>query len=440
MRKTTPTGFPDILPEKAIKKEKLVNTIIDVYRRFGFVPLETPVVEFQDVLIDEQTDFNLFQVSSSRERASGEADPMAMRFDLTVPLSRVIAQYPDLAKPFKRYQLGTVFRGERPQKGRYRQFSQLDADIVGTASVYADIEIISMMREVMFSLEIPRFTIRVNTRKVLNALPSYAKFPTEKLREVLIILDKRDKISTQELQDLLMQETAVNETTARALITFGGISGKPQDVVTHLEELFGDLPEAVEGLQELRTIAQALASSEHGDSNVIFDMSIIRGLAYYTGPVFETTLDDAPELGSVYSGGRYDELIGKYLGNNQNIAAVGASVGVDRLLAVLEELEQRGLSQKTQAQGSIVLVQDDKVLPYAFQIASKIRSQGHVCDLYLGKEKNLGKQFAYAEAKNFSRAFIVGEDEQNSSTVIVKNLLTRDQNQIALENILDFLD
>ncbi len=280
MRKTTPTGFPDLLPEKAIKKEKIVSTITDVYRRFGFVPLETPVVEFQDVLIDEQTDFNLFQVSSSRERASGEADPMAMRFDLTVPLSRVVAQYPELVRPFKRYQFGTVFRGERPQKGRYRQFSQLDADIVGSASIFADIEVISMMREVMYALMVPAFTIRVNTRNVLNALPYYANFPTEKLRDVLIVLDKRDKISKSELQELLIKETSVSEASAELLIEFGGISGKPMDVMNSLEKLFGDLPQAVLGLQELRTLAEALEDSEHGDSNIIFDMSIIRGLAY----------------------------------------------------------------------------------------------------------------------------------------------------------------
>jgi histidyl-tRNA synthetase len=439
MRKTTPTGFPDLLPEKAIKKEKIVSTITDVYRRFGFVPLETPVVEFQDVLIDEQTDFNLFQVSSSRERASGEADPMAMRFDLTVPLSRVVAQYPELVRPFKRYQFGTVFRGERPQKGRYRQFSQLDADIVGSASIFADIEVISMMREVMYALIVPAFTIRVNTRNVLNALPYYANFPTEKLRDVLIVLDKRDKISKSELQELLIKETSVSEASAELLIEFGGISGKPMDVMNSLEKLFGDLPQAVLGLQELRTLAEALETSEHGDSNITFDMSIIRGLAYYTGPVFETTLDDAPELGSVYSGGRYDNLIGKYLGNGQNIPAVGASVGVDRLLAVLEELELRGLTEKTQAGGSIVLVQDDTVLDYAFQIASKVRSQGQLCDLYLGKEKNLGKQFAYAESKNLAQAFIVGEDEQKKSTIIVKNLITREQQEIAFNELTEFL-
>ncbi len=435
MKKATPTGFPDVLPEKAQKKERIVQTIVEVYRRFGFVPLETPVVEFQDLLVGEQTDFNLFSVNSSRERQRGEGEPLAMRFDLTVPLSRVVAQYPELPKPFKRYQLGMVFRGERPQKGRYRQFAQLDADIVGSANIFADIEVITMMREVMRALELPKFTIKVNTRNILNALPDYASFDSGLIRPVLTILDKRDKISREELQQLLVTEARVDELAVNKLIEFGNIVGEPTEVVEQLQELFKQVPSAQKGLLELAEIASALATTTWGTDNIVFDMSIIRGLAYYTGPVFETVLDDVPELGSVYSGGRYDELIGKLLDNGQLIPAVGASVGVDRLLAVLEELETRGLVKPSISKGSIVLVQDESVFEYAFAVANKIRSTGAVCDLYLGKDINLSKQFGYAEGKNYELAYIVGERERENKTVMQKNLLTREQREITIDEL-----
>ena len=434
MKKTTPTGFPDILPDKARQKEDIVSKIAEVYRRYGFVPLETPIVEFQDTLVDEQTDFNLFHVHSSKERQSGEAEAIAMRFDLTVPLARVVAQYSELLKPFKRYQLGTVFRGERPQKGRYRQFSQLDADIVGSSSVFADIEIITMMREVMYSLEVSAFTIRVNTRNILNALPVYANFSFDKLRDVLVILDKRDKVSREELATMLKQELSLETETIEKLIVFGEIKGTPQEVLEKLETLFATTSEAKKGLQELYSLSRALDLQENKDKNIIFDMSIIRGLAYYTGLVFETVLDDLPEFGSVYSGGRYDELIGKYLDGKQSVPAVGASVGVDRLLAAFKELEEKGLKQEVPAQGSIVLVQDDAVLEYAFLVATHLRSKGIICDLYLGKDASLGKQFSYAESKRYERAYIVGKNEQEKSTVIVKELITRTQSEISFDD------
>jgi len=422
----TPSGFRDLLPKEAQQKEDMIQKIISVYRKYGFSPLETPIVEFQSTLVGDVTDFNLFNVNSNRERKKGSAQSMAMRFDLTVPLARVVVQYPELPKPFKRYQLGEVFRGERPQKGRYRQFTQLDADIVGSDSIYADADIILMMYSVMNVLGINNFKIRVNTRKILNALPELVGFSEKILRDVLILLDKRDKVSQEELLNLLLQK-GLSEKQAEQLVDFGNLSGSRTEVLQGLQELFSGIESAQEGLSDLETINEVVSATD--SEKIIFDMSIIRGLAYYTGAVFETVLDDYPQFGSVYSGGRYDNLIEKLGG--PDISAVGASVGVDRLLAVLSEMKS---SNEQKRDGYVVLVQDSSVLSYAFSIAEKIRSLNIECDVYTGS-KNLGSQFGYAESKGYLNAIILGQNELENKSLIVKDLVTRNQKEIPFVDI-----
>lgn len=414
----TPTGFRDILPKEARQKEDMVQKIMSVYRQYGFSPLETPIVEFTETLIGDATDFNLFSVNSSRERKTGEAKDMSMRFDLTVPLARAMSAHRDLPKPFKRYQLGEVFRGERPQKGRYRQFTQLDADIVGADSVYTDADVILMMSAVMQKLGIEKFTIRVNTRKILNALPEYIGFETEKLRDVLIVLDKRDKISREELVELLVQVGVSNE-QADKLVEFGSVSGTRDTVLAWLKENVSTTSSAKEAIDDLEKI-NAVLSQEEGKSNIIFDLSIIRGLGYYTGTIFETVLDEYPQYGSVYSGGRYDGLIEKLGG--PSLPAIGASVGVDRLLAALSEMKD-GANKKD---GYMVFALDDAYLGFALQIAENLRIRGEVVDLFTGQTKK-GKQFQYAEDKNYRYAIIVGEEEYNEKKVTIRNLETREQ-------------
>lgn len=414
----TPTGFRDILPKEARQKEDMIQKIISVYRQYGFSPLETPVVEYTETLIGDATDFNLFSVNSNKERKTGEAKDMSLRFDLTVPLARAMAAHRDLPKPFKRYQLGEVFRGERPQKGRYRQFTQLDADIVGADSVYTDADVILMMHAVMQKLEIEKFTIRVNTRKILNALPEYIGFETEKLRDVLIMLDKRDKISREELVSLLVQ-VGVSDEQANRLVEFGSVSGKRDTVIAWLKENAGNTASAKEAIADLEKINSVLSQDKEKD-NVIFDLSIIRGLGYYTGTIFETVLDEYPQYGSVYSGGRYDGLIEKLGG--PSLPAIGASVGVDRLLAALSEMKD-GISKK---EGYMVFALDDAYLGFALEIAETLRTRGEAADLFTGQTKK-GKQFQYAEEKNYQYAVIVGEEEYNDKKVTIRNLETREQ-------------
>lgn len=423
----TPTGFRDILPEEARKKEDMIQTIISVYRKYGFDPLETPIVEYTETLIGDATDFNLFSVASSKERKTGEAKDMSLRFDLTVPLARAVGEYGDLARPFKRYQLGEVFRGERPQKGRYRQFTQLDADVVGSDSIYTDADVILMMDSVMQTLGIQAYTIRVNTRKILNMLPQFAGFDESLLRDVLIALDKRDKITKEELETMLL-DIGISKEGTQKLVSFGAVSGERKEVLSWLTTHFDTTNEMVhEAISDLQTIDTILSQGNHGKENIIFDMSIIRGLGYYTGTIFETTLNEYPQYGSVYSGGRYDGLIEKLGG--PSVPAIGASVGVDRLLAALSEMNSALTDMK---QGYMVCALDDAYLAYALHIAEIVRAKGFVCDVFTGATKK-GKQFQYAESKNYQKAIIVGEDEYNAQEITIRDLQTREQERVSLQ-------
>jgi histidyl-tRNA synthetase len=285
----TPSGFRDLLPDEARKREYIIEKVREVYSRFGFEPLETPVAEFEEIIVGEKAgDFNLFYLDSNKERQSdGEKESIALRFDLTVPLARVVSQYGNaLPRPFKRYQVGYSFRGERPQKGRFRQFVQFDADVVGAKSIVADTEMISMITEVMKAIGVSQFVVRVNTRTLLNSLPQYIGFAENLLREVLVILDKSEKISKDEFV-LELSRLRISEQAIKKLEEFSGIAGERGGVIESLKAFFGDYQDAMPGILELETIHEGL-SSLGIQTEVVFDMKIIRGLGYYTGPVFET--------------------------------------------------------------------------------------------------------------------------------------------------------
>lgn len=430
----TPSGFRDLLPEEALLRENMINTIVEVYKRFGFAPLETPVAEFEEVIVGEKaSDFNLFRLESNKERQSGEGkEDISLRFDLTVPLARVVSQYGnDLPRPFKRYQVGSVFRGERPQKGRFRQFTQLDADVVGAKSLMADSEMILMITEVMKALEVGEFVVRVNTRTLLNTLPEAIGFPENILKEVLIVLDKVEKISEQEFLDELSR-LRVSEDASAKILEFSKISGGRDGVLDALKDFFASVSDAEEGIEELETINQNLNASGVG-SEVIFDMKIIRGLGYYTGPVFETNLKKAPEYGSVMSGGRYDNLTERFM--NQSLPAVGVSVGVDRLQSAISELGLYSGNSKTKV---AVLSASETCDSYAMSACQKLREMDLVVDLYTGGKRDFKDMFVYAEQGGATYAVVVGENEMKAKTVTIKNLQTRDQQEIELAKISEY--
>ena len=417
--KGTPSGFRDIGPEESALKRWVVRTIEGIYMRYGFVPIETPIVEFAEILADEVTDFNLFMVSPSKERQKGTAVALAMRFDQTVPLARFVSENSAITKPFKRYVFGPVFRGESPQAGRYRQFDQFDADIVGSSNISSDIEVLLVMRDVMKAIVGDKFTIRTNTRKLLNCLPVVFGFEESNLKEVLIALDKRDKISPENLKKLLT-DLGLSDDTAVGIMDFGSLSGAPSDVLANVKKICGSYPEAEEAINDLEVVAQTLTAC--GVAEIEFDMSIIRGLSYYTGMVFETVLHEAKEFGSVYSAGRYDGLVAKF--GAQETPAVGASVGVDRLVAALTAMKYK---PKDDCLKAIVMVTDVKMIPYAFLISDYCHNAGIPCEVYTGNKRKLGDQFAYADSKGYDYTLIADSSDQENQTVKVRDQKTKIQ-------------
>ena len=427
---STPSGFRDLLPSEAAGRQHIIDCITRVYKKFGFLPLETPVAEFENILISESaSDFNLFRLESTSQRLSGDKEDVALRFDLTVPLARAVSQYGNaLPRPFKRYQAGYVFRGERPQKGRYRQFMQFDADMVGTKNLIADSEIIFMITEIMKELQVSDFVVRVNTRTILNILPQFISFPQNLLKEVLIVLDKAEKISQEELVQEL-RRLRIAEDGIEKIKQFSNIAAKPQDAIKQLKNFFGDFQDVQAGIAELETISEYLENFGVEDK-VIFDMKIIRGFAYYTGPVFETNLLSAPEFGSVVSGGRYDNLVERF--TSQSLPAVGVSVGVDRLETALRTI---GVLENFVTDKKIVVF-SQQPNPYTAQVALELRKNNSAVDVYVGSKNEFRDIFSYAESTQATYVVILGTEEEANRTVSIKNIKTREQKTFEFSDLI----
>lgn len=419
-------GFRDYLPAQMNARLKMIATIRRVYELYGFQPLDTPAQEYR-VTLTGYGEENTKQIFRFR---NPEEEEVALRFDLTVPLARVVAQYPDLQLPFRRYQVAPVWRCDKPDPGRFREFIQFDLDAVGVTSLAADAEILCAMHDTLKALGIERFKIKFSDRKVLNSLLDFAGIPHEQAHNVFRVLDKLEKIglsgvaaelttgridaSGDKIPGLGLLESSV----ARIKEFLAVPLGKRRDVLTALAALFNNVASAKEAVEELRVICDSLDTMEISDENVLLDQTIARGLDYYTGPVFEATLNDAPEFGSVFGGGRYDGLVERFLG--RKIPAVGASIGVDRLFAAMEKLGLHELAPST-ARVIVTVMEPSRLADYQ-KLTREIRQAGINCEMYLGDEKSLGKQLQYANRQQIPLAIIIGSDEFAKGEVTIKNL------------------
>lgn len=419
-------GFRDYLPAQMNARLKMIATIRRVYESYGFQPLETPAQEYRVTLLGygEENTKQIFSFQNPEE------EDVALRFDLTVPLARVVAQYPDLPLPFRRYQVAPVWRTDKPDPGRFREFLQFDIDSVGTATLAADVEILCAMYDALRALGFERFRIKFSDRKVLNSLLDFAGIPHASSHNVFRILDKLDKIGldgvTAELTRGRMDAsgdkipglglTAAQVDGIKAFLALP--RGNRREVLGALTTLFQNVPSAVDALAELTFLCDSLDLLGIPDAQVRLDLSIARGLDYYTGPVFEASLDDAPEFGSVFGGGRYDGLVERFLG--RSIPAVGASVGVDRLLAAMQKL---GLVDDAPATAQVlVTIMEPAQLPVYQQLTRTLRQAGVNTEMYLGEERSLGKQLQYANRQRIPVAVIIGTDELARGEVTIKNL------------------
>lgn len=419
-------GFRDYLPAQMNARLKMIAAIRRVYESYGFQPLETPAQEHRVTLLGYGEE-NTKQIFSFR---NPEDEEVALRFDLTVPLARVVAQYPDLPLPFRRYQVAPVWRTDKPDPGRFREFLQFDIDSVGTATLAADVEILCAMYDALRALGFERFRIKFSDRKVLNGLLDFAGIPHASSHNVFRILDKLDKIG---LDGVAAELTGGRVDPSGDRIPGLGLTsaqvgkigeflalpkGNRKDVLAGLQRLFHALPSAAQALAELTFLCDSLDVLGIPEAQVQLDLSIARGLDYYTGPVFEASLDDAPEFGSVFGGGRYDGLVERFLG--RRIPAVGASIGVDRLLAAMQKL---GLIDEAPATAQVlVTVMEPARLPEYQTLTRSLRQAGLNTEMYLGEEKSLGKQLQYANRQRIPVAVIVGSDEFARGDVTIKNL------------------
>ena len=421
----TVKGMRDYLPETVIARRKIIETVRTVFERYGFVPLDTPALEYVETLIGHgDTSKNIFRSKSPEE------EDVALRFDLTVPLARVVSQYDQLPKPFRRYQVANVWRADKPDPGRFREFIQFDLDIVRSSSMTADTEVLCGMYDVFTALGIKNFLVRFSSRKLLDALLSYAEIPNVLSKNVFRILDKLDKISFNDVAlELTIGRTDASGDKIKGLgLTNAQVQrikqfldlpkGTRADSLSNVENLFVDVTSAKEGISELKDICNYLNALNIPEEKVQIDFSLARGLDYYTGPVFEAILLDAPEFGSVFGGGRYDGLVQRFLG--KNIPAVGASTGIDRLLAALEKLQLIETIPST-AHVLITVMERNRMSDY-LMLTRELRGAGINTELYMGDEKGLGKQLQYANKMQISLAIIIGSNEFEKNEVTIKDL------------------
>lgn len=421
-------GLRDLLPDQMLARQRMVDTIRGVYENYGFVPLSTPAIEFLDVLsgsAGQEAQQSIFRVSNP------EKEDLGLRFDLTVPLARVIAQYPELPRPFRRYQVASVWRADKPDKGRYREFTQFDLDSVGVESEIADTEIIAGMCDTLSALGIDRYLVRFSSRAILNLLLSFAGISAEQGVDVFRVLDKLDKVGLDKVKLELMEGykdesgdtirgVGLSREQVDRIVAFLGVkSDDRRSVVTQVRELFANVEGAREQLDVVERISNHLYALGYGDDRVSLDLSIARGLAYYTGPVFEAILLDAPQFGSVFGGGRYDNLVMRFLG--QPIPAVGASIGVDRLLAALTHLARIGTEKST---ARVLVTHMDAALRDDYLAMTwELRRAGIPTELYLGSAKGPGKQLKYADQYDIPLAILYGSNEKEQNIVTIKDLV-----------------
>jgi histidyl-tRNA synthetase len=409
-------GFRDHLPAQALAREHVLDVARRVYRSYGFAPIDTPALEYLEILTgkgSEETDKQLYRFKDHGGRDVG------LRFDLTVPFARFCAQHiAALGTPFKRYHMAPVWRGENTQRGRYREFMQCDFDTIGTTSPVADLETVLVVHDLLAAIGVGGFTIRVNDRRVLAGILEECGVADRSV-EVLRSLDKLGKATPEAVAAELAGHGIAGDVAGK-LLGMAGLSGEPRTVLTALEVLVGGSATGRAGVAALGYLLDGLAQAGVADGRVVIDPSIARGLDYYTGIVLESFLDDLPTLGSICSGGRYDDLAGLY--TKQSLPGVGASLGIDRLLAGLEELGRLELVE-TPAEVFLVYFDEARLGDY-LRIAATLRAAGMAVELY-PEPKRVGQQLKLAAKRGHRLAVVIGSDEFAAGRAQVKDLVAQ---------------
>jgi len=407
----TLSGFRDFLPEALVVRKKVINIFTEIFEKYGFQPLETPALEFADVLLGkygEEAEKLMYLFEDNGQRNVG------LKYDLTVPTARVVAQYPQIPKPFKRYQIQPVWRSEKAQKGRYREFTQCDVDTLGTTSPLADAEILAVIQESLTAVGFKKFTIKINSRPVLFKILEDSGAPEEKFLTIIQSIDKLDKKSEEEVRVELAEKQTDNKIVEKI---FNQIKlAKPDE----------NLAEVFKYLEKL------------GISNEYyrFEPTLARGLDYYTGAIFETIVDE-PKIGSVTGGGRYDKLIGSFTG--LDVPAVGTTLGLDRIVDVITELNLWKNMPLSPTKVLVTIFSPD-LADCSLAMIKKLREQKVNAQIYLDPNAKLEKQLKYADLKGIPFAIIIGPDETAKGLVTLKNLQNKTQTTVSEKDLIKLID
>ena len=429
----TLSGFMELLPSKQTRMEKMMQVLRDTYSLYGFAPLDTPAIEDAQILLAKgggETEKQIYRFQK------GDSD-LALRFDLTVPLAKYVAlHYNDLAFPFRRYQISKVYRGERAQRGRFREFYQADIDIIGDGKldILNEAEIPAIIYRVFRGFGLNRFQIRVNNRKILNGFYAMMEL-SEKSGDIMRTVDKLDKIGPEKVRVILIDTCGLTETQADEILKFIAISGTNAEVLSALEGYAGRNEIFDLGLQELKAVTANLASFGVPEENFAVDLTIARGLDYYTGTVYETTLLDHPEIGSVCSGGRYDNLAGYY--TDKQLPGVGISIGLTRLFYVLDEQGLLNPALSSAPADALILPMTADPAP-AIALAEQLRSAGIRVQLY-GEQKKFKQKMSYCDKLGVPYAVLLGEDEIAAGKCSVKDMITGKQVTVTVEEAIDVI-
>lgn len=417
----TLSGFMELLPAKQVQFDKIMNTLRRVYSLYGFTALDTPIIEASDVLLAKgggETEKQIYRFTK------GDSD-LSLRFDLTVPLAKYVAMhYGELSFPFRRFQIGKVYRGERAQRGRFREFYQADIDVIGDGklSIYNEAEIPSIIYRAFTELGLTRFVIRVNNRKILNGFYDMMGL-SEKSGDIMRTVDKLDKIGPDKVKAILVDDFAVSESDANAILDFISIKGTNSEVLTALDGYKGRNETFDLGLSELSDVTKYLAAFGVPEENFSVDLTIARGLDYYTGTVYETTMLDYPEVGAICAGGRYDNLAEYY--TDKQLPGVGIAIGLTRLFFVLDDCGLLSDNTLTAPADALIIPMTDD-LSAAVELATKLRESGVRTQLY-SEDKKFKAKITYASRLGIPFAIFLGEDEIKSGNVSVKDLSTGNQ-------------
>ena len=409
-------GTRDFLPSQYIIRKRVIEVIARTFECFGFEPMETPAIEYAETLegkYGEEGDRLIYKFEDRGGRK------VALRYDLTVPLARTMAMY-QVEKPFRRYQIAPVWRADKPQKGRFREFWQCDADIVGSREVWADAEVIAVTYCALKNLGFNDFTIRVNTRKLLNGMALYGGVTDKEMAGFFRTIDKAEKIGWDEVKQELRAKNffaAAIDKTIDLIVE----ENKGDAALNRLKITLKDIPIAQEGVAELEEIKRCLANLGVEQRNVLFDGSLARGLDYYTGPIFETVINK-PRIGSISGGGRFDSLIGLFSG--RDMPATGTSLGLERIITMMEELSMFPTTPTVSR--LLVTVFDRSLFGESLQVASELRSAGINVEVYLNDDR-LKKQLEYANRKVIPLVLIIGPDEKEKGEVVLRNMERKTQ-------------